>query len=233
MKNFERLENLGLPNFFLHYNFHVCRISVPSFLYGCGTFVRTFQHLQRCVLFVHLISAEEYNVNSQFAWPVHPESWLRPEFIVVAQTDLSTSLAQPPLKISGDWAWLVLGSVWATIMNSGRSHCWPWHAVDLTWIFYCHAWCMPSCMVHAIYFELKLNFMDQADVDMNTALEENSLTPNCLWCLEAKPVQKSVIWAWSVMHQGCDMIVGINWLGILFYVSEDRLHTWTSVFCCG
>ena len=44
---------------------------------------------------------------------------LRPEFIVVAQTDPSTSQAQSPLISSGDWARLVLGSVWATTMNSG------------------------------------------------------------------------------------------------------------------
>ena len=45
--------------------------------------------------------------------------WLRSEFIVVAQTDPSTSQAQSLLIFSGDWARLVLRSVWATTMNSG------------------------------------------------------------------------------------------------------------------
>ena len=44
---------------------------------------------------------------------------LRPEFIVVTQTDLRTSQAQSTLIFCGDWAWLVLRSVWATTMNSG------------------------------------------------------------------------------------------------------------------
>ena len=44
---------------------------------------------------------------------------IRPEFIVVAQTNPSTSQAQSPLIFSGDWARLLLRSVWATTMNSG------------------------------------------------------------------------------------------------------------------
>ena len=46
---------------------------------------------------------------------------LRPEFIVVAQTDRSTSQAQSPLKNSAGSTWLTLRQAWATTMNLGLS----------------------------------------------------------------------------------------------------------------
>ena len=68
------------------------------------------QHSRCCSLDVCCICARAYY------------NALRPEFIVVAQADRSTSQAQSPMKISGDWAWLVLQSVWATTMNSGLNN---------------------------------------------------------------------------------------------------------------